>query len=261
MIPAMEINNPPITLHTQDFYLGDRVEMMNKITSDSVDFVFTSPPYNVGIEYNNHHDLMDYDKYLEFLNDTWAAAKRVLKTGGRIVLNIPSITWDGDYKCLYNEVINQMVKLGFIMRSEILWYKHQISKRTAWGSWQSPSNPHVVQPYEFLLAFSKGSKKHVGDKANIDITKNEFIEYSNSFWHIKPETALSKNHPAPFPRELVYRLLKFYTYRGDVVLDMFGGSGTTALVASQLKRNFIYIDNCKEYFEFARQRIAQQTLI
>lgn len=117
-----------------DFYLGDRVEMMNALPENSVDFAFTSPPYNVGIEYGNHHDRMDYDGYLNFLNETWTAAKRVLKTGGRIAINVPSITYDKQYKALYADVIAQMQALGFIMRGDILWYKQTISKRTAWGS-------------------------------------------------------------------------------------------------------------------------------
>ena len=83
-----------------------------------------------------------------------------------------------------------------------------MSKRTAWGSFKSPSNPHVIQPYEFVFVFSKNNKKHNGDKKNIDITKEEFVKYSDAFWNIKPETSLSKKHPAPFPEELIYRLLK-----------------------------------------------------
>ena len=238
------------------FYLGDRLEIMRNIPPNSVDFIFTSPPYNVGIEYKNHNDLMNYKDYLKFLNDTWKGSKRVLKDGGRIAINITSITWGGEWKCLYNDVINQMQKLGFIMRCDILWYKQSISKRTAWGSWRSPSNPHVVQPYEFILVFSKKSKKHNGNKDDIDITKDESIEFSNAHWVIKPETGLSKKHPVPFPKELVYRLLKFYTYKNDVVLDMFGGSGTVALVSQEIDRNFIYIDNCEEYLNFAKKRVG-----
>lgn len=239
------------------FYLGDRVEVMNQIEEDSIDMIITSPPYNVGIEYNNHYDLMEYEDYLGFLNDTWVASKRILKKGGRIAINITSITWGGEWKCLYNDVINQMKKLGFIMRCEILWYKQAMSKRTAWGSFQSPSNPHVIQPYEYVFVFSKGTKKHTGDKRNIDITKEEFIKFSDAFWSIKAETSLSKNHPAPFPEELIYRLLKFYTYKEDIVLDMFGGSGTVATVAKKTGRGFIYIDHCKEYLNFAKKRMEK----
>ena len=239
------------------FNLGDRLEVMAKIPSNSVDFIFTSPPYNVGIGYNNHNDLIPYDEYLKFLKDTWKEAFRVLKDGGRIAINITSIVYNGEWRCIYADVINQMKELGFIIRCDIIWHKQTISKRTAWGSFKSPSNPHVIQPYEFIHVFSKGTKKHTGDKENIDITKKEFIDFSNAFWEIKAETSLGKNHPAPFPKELAYRLIKFYTYKNDVVLDMFGGSGTTALVSKENGRDFIYIDNSKEYLEFAKGRLSQ----
>ena len=143
------------------------------------------------------------------------------------------------------------------MRCDVIWHKNQISKRTAWGSWMSPSNPYVVQPYEFVLVFSKETKKHEGEKMNVDVTKEEFIKFSNAMWEIKPETRLKKRHPAPFPEELVYRLIKFYTYKNDVVLDTFGGSGTTPVVCVKTGRKFIYVDNNREYFEFAMKRTEQ----
>ena len=243
------------TIKEDNFYLGDRLDVMRAIEPGAIDFILTSPPYNVGKPYANHHDLMSYENYLRFLNDTWQAARRILKTGGRIAINIPSITHGGDYQPLYCDVINQMRKLGFIMRCDILWHKHHISKRTAWGSFQSPSNPHVVQPYEFVLVFSKDEKLHSGNKKDIDISKEEFIKYSNAFWDIKAETRLAKNHPAPFPEELVYRLIKFYTYKNDLVLDMFGGSGTVAAVAAKTNRRFVYIDNSTDYLALAKARV------
>ena len=240
------------------FNLGDRIEKMKQIEHNSIDFIFTSPPYNVGKPYKNHNDLMTYKDYLQFLYDTWKQTKKILKIGGRIAINVPSVTAEGSYQPLFVDVVNQMKKLGFIMRCDIIWHKEHISKRTAWGSWKSPSNPHVVQPYEFILVFSKQTKKHSGNELNIDIKKDEFISFSNAMWRILPETKLHKNHPAPFPEELVYRLIKFYTYKYDTVLDMFGGSGTVAVVCKKTQRNFIYIDNCKEYLEFAKSRMYER---
>ena len=236
------------------FILGDRVKEMKKLKKETIDFIFTSPPYNVGKPYKNHNDLMTYKNYLKFLYETWKETKRILKIGGRIAINVPSVTAEGSYQSLFVDVVNQMKELGFIMRCDIIWHKDHISKRTAWGSWKSPSNPYVVQPYEFILVFSKEIKKHIGEKINADITRDEFIKFSNAMWNILPETKLNKFHPAPFPEELVYRLIKFYTYKNDLVLDMFGGSGTVPVVCLKNNRNFIYIDNCKEYFEFAKKR-------
>ncbi|MBA2124193.1 hypothetical protein B9J78_04575 [bacterium Unc6] len=235
-------------------FCGDCIEVMSNLPENLVQLIITSPPYNVGISYENHHDLMPYKEYLQFLEQTWVECYRILVGGGRICINVPSVTADSEYQPLFVDVVNQIRKIGYIMRGDILWYKQSISKRTAWGSWQSPSNPYVVQPYEFVLVFSKGTRKLEGDKSKIDITKEEFIKYSNSFWEIKPQTQ-PKGHPVPFPEELVYRLIKFYTYQENIVLDPFGGSGTVAVVALKTERKFIYIDKSKEYCKLAKQYI------
>lgn len=237
---------------------GDAIEVMKKMPDNFVHLIITSPPYNVGIPYDNHNDLMPYKEYLEFLENTWRECFRILVHGGRICINVPSVTADGEYQPLFCDVINQMKKIGYIMRGDILWYKQSISKRTAWGSWKSPSNPYVVQPYEFILVFSKGTRKLEGDKDKIDITKEEFIEFSNSFWQIKPQTQ-PKGHPVPFPEELVYRLIKFYSYQDNIVLDPFGGSGTVGVVALKTKRKYIYIDKSLEYCKLALAYIQQQS--
>ncbi|GAB4129788.1 MAG: site-specific DNA-methyltransferase [Raineya sp.] len=217
---------------------GDAIEVMKKMPENFVHLIVTSPPYNVGIPYENHNDLLPYKEYLEFLESTWIECHRILVRGGRICINVPSVTADGEYQPLFCDVVNQMKKIGYIMRGDILWYKQSISKRTAWGSWKSPSNPYVVQPYEFILVFSKETRKLEGDKNKIDITKEEFIEYSNSFWQIKPQTQ-PKGHPVPFPEELVYRLIKFYSYQENIVLDPFAGSGTVGVVALKTNRKYI----------------------
>lgn len=238
-------------------FCGDCIEVMNNLPENFVHLIVTSPPYNVGIAYDNHNDTMPYSEYLKFLEDTWKACYRILINGGRIAINIPSVTADGSYQPLFSDVIQQMKKLNYIMRGDILWYKQSISKRTAWGSWKSPSNPYVVQPYEFVLVFSKGTKKLEGDKNKIDITKEEFIDYSNSFWTIKPQTQ-PKGHPVPFPEELVYRLIKFYTYKDNIILDPFGGSGTVAVVSRKTNRRFIYIDKSEEYCKLAEKLISTE---
>lgn len=225
--------------------------------------IFTSPPYNVGKKYDKYNDKKEFNEYLSFLNLTWKNARKILKKDGRLVINVPSVTYNHLYKPLYSYVISQCEKLGYVMRSDIVWYKQAMSKRTAWGSWMSPSSPYVIQPYEFILVFQKTSKnyKHIGKKENIDIKRNEFIQFSDGFWNIKAETALSKIHPAPFPIDLAYRAIKFYTYKNDTVLDMFGGTGTVALVAKNTNRKFIYIDISKKYTNYARERVKKNKIL
>ena len=239
------------------FYLCDVLEGLDNIEKNSVDLIFTSPPYNVGKPYENHNDLMDYEEYLLWLKKVFSKCYNVLKDDGRLVINIPSITYGGEYKPLFSDVIQMCKSIGYKMRNDIIWYKNQVSKRTAWGSFCSPSDPYVVQPYEFILVFNKNNKKHKGDKSRIDITKEEFINWSLALWNIKPETRkeVLKVCPAPFPEELAERVIKFYTYVGDVVLDPFGGSGTTAYVSVKFGRRAIYIDNSKTSFEFAIKRV------
>ncbi|MEM5875291.1 MAG: site-specific DNA-methyltransferase [Candidatus Aenigmatarchaeota archaeon] len=246
-----------VVLGEHIFYLGDVLEVLNIIEDKSVDLVFTSPPYNVGKPYENHNDLMPYEEYLKWLESVLEKIYSKLKDDGRFVINIPSITCEGEYKPLFVDVINICHKIGFKIRNDIIWYKHQVSKRTAWGSFGSPSDPYVVQPYEFILVFNKKYKKHAGKKENIDITKEEFIEFSNALWEIKPETRkeVLEACPAPFPEELAYRVVKFYTFVGDTVLDPFGGSGTTNKVCAELGRKSIYIDNSKKAFDFAIKRV------
>jgi len=237
-------------------FRGDCIEVLKKFPESSIHLIITSPPYNVGIDYDSHFDLMPYKDYLNFLESVWKECYRVLVKGGRIAINVPSVIADGEYQPLFVDVVNQMRKLGYIMRGDILWYKQAISKRTAWGSWLSPSNPYVVQPYEFILVFSKQTRKLEGDKSKIDITREEFIKFSNSFWSIKPETR-HKEHPVPFPEELVYRLIKFYSYQENVVLDPFGGSGTVAVVAIKTNRNFVYIDKSVKYAQLALKYVSE----
>jgi DNA modification methylase len=172
----------------------------------------------------------------------------------------------------------QLRGLGFIMRTEILWYKQTMRRRTAWGSWKNPRNPHILPSWEYVLVFSKGSWALEGERKQADIAGEEFIKFSDGFWQIAPESkgrqpflkslypprrgrsspkTRSDGHPAPFPEELIYRLIKFYTYRGNVVLDPFGGTGTVAVVAKKTGRRFIHVDISRKYCQIAKKRLAQ----
>lgn len=248
-----------INLGKHKFLLGDVFDCLSKIEPLSVDIVFTSPPYNVGIEYENHYDKMSYNEYLNWLGEVIRELYNKIKDDGRFIINIPSITAEGEYKPLFIDVVNIAHKIGFKIRNDIIWFKHQVSKRTAWGSFASPSDPYVIQPYEFILVFNKKNKKHHGRKENIDITRDEFIKFSLAFWDIKPETRkeVLSACPVPFPEKLVYRVLKFYSYKEDVVLDPFGGSGTVSYVSALINRRSIYIDNSKKSFEFAVKRTKE----
>jgi len=232
---------------------GDVLEVMAQVPENSVHLVITSPPYNVGKNYDNHNDRMDYQEYLDWLEKVWRETKRVLVPGGRFALNIAP-TGIKDFVPIHHDFTNQMRKIGMKFRTEILWYKQTMLKRTAWGSFKSPANPHIVPSWEYVLVFTKEKDRLDGNPANSDITKEEFMNFSDGFWKIQPETKRN-GHPAPFPEELIYRLIKFYSYKGNTVLDMFGGTGTVAVVAYKNKRHFIHIDISEEYNKVAQARL------
>ena len=108
-----------------------------------------------------------------------------------------------------------------------------------------------MSSWEYVLIFTKGDNRLDGDQNMADITREEFMQFSDGFGKIKPETQ-RKGHPAPFPEELIYRLTKFYSYKGNNILDMFGGTGTVAVIAKRTERNFVHIDISPQYCKVAK---------
>jgi modification methylase len=232
---------------------GDAREVLDRLPAGCVHLAVTSPPYNVGIQYAGYADARSGDEYLDWLSTVWQALYRVLVPGGRFALNVAP-TSIKDFRPIHHDLARRLRDLGYIMRTEIIWYKQTMGRRTAWGSWRSPANPHIVPSWEYVLVFSKGSWKLDGDRAAIDITAREFQSFSDGFWSIPPERR-RHGHPAPFPEALIDRLVKFYSYRGNTVLDMFGGTGTVAAVARSTGRHFLHIDSSSEYCALALARI------
>lgn len=236
---------------------GDARAALQRLPRDSVHLAITSPPYNVGIAYSGYSDNLTTEEYLAWLKSVWLELKRVLVVGGRFCLNVAP-TSIKNFRPIHHDLSRDLRELGFLMRTEIIWYKQTMGRRTAWGSWKSPANPHIIPSWEYVLVFSKGEWKLPGSRDAIDITGSEFQTFSDGFWHIPPERN-RKGHPAPFPEELIQRLVKFYSYRANTVLDMFGGTGTVAAVARALGRHYIHIDASLEYCEQALDRIRAAT--
>ncbi len=136
------------------------------------------------------------------------------------------------------------------MRGEIIWYKQNMTKLTAWGSWLSANKPSLRDSHEYILVFRKE-----GDRKGIsDITKEEFIKFTQALWHVSAETD-NPNHPAPYPEELIYRIIKLYSFKNETVYDPFLGSGTTSAVAKKLGRNSIGIELNPTYIKMAQDRL------
>lgn len=244
---------------------GDVLESLRCIDPNSIHLIVTSPPFNVRIKYDNYNDNIPHSTYLAWLKDVWTECLRVLVCGGRICVNIDatmnmekgSDSLPERVHPLHVDITNQLRDLGYIYRCELSWAKHNSSgSDTCWGSWCSVSNPHIRRNTEYIIVASKESLRLDGDPKKVDITKDEFMKWTLSDWRITPETK-NKLHPAPFPRELVHRCIKLFSYVGNIVLDPFNGSGTTTSTAYELGRRYIGIDLSTKYCEYATSTISR----
>lgn len=234
---------------------GDSEEILKKFPENCIDLIFTSPPYNFGLNYENHKDGTKWNDYFEKLFKIFKECIRVLKYGGRIIINVQPLF--SDYIPIHHILSDFFMKQKMIWRGEIIWDKHNWNcKYTAWGSWKSPSNPYLKYTWEFLEIFCKGDLKKEGDKKNIDISDEEFKKYVIGKWDIAPERNMKEyGHPAMFPENLVERVLKLFSYKEDIILDPFNGVGTTTSVAKRLSRNYIGIDTSEKYCKRAENRL------
>ncbi|RLI74016.1 site-specific DNA-methyltransferase [Archaeoglobales archaeon] len=252
--PKKIVENPVPPEYLDKVILGDAKEVLEKLPDNCIHLMVTSPPYNVGKEYDEDLTL---GEYLDFLGDILKELYRTLVWGGRVCFNVANLGRK-PYIPLHAYLIQVFERIGYLMRGEIIWHKGNsvAGSSTAWGSWQSAANPVLRDVHEYILVFSKGSFKREKKGKKDTISKEEFIEFTRSVWNFPPASAKDVGHPAPFPVELPYRCIQLYTFEGDVVLDPFVGSGTTCIAAIMSKRHFIGIDINEEYVRLAKERIA-----
>ena len=230
-------------------------ENMSEIPDESVHLMITSPPYNVGKEYDEDLSL---DEYLNLLTSVFGETYKKLVPGGRACINIANIGRK-PYIPLHAMVIEIMLDLGFLMRGEIIWDKSASAGGScAWGSWMSASNPVLRDYHEYILVFSKQSySKNKAQKKRDTIERDDFIQWTKSVWTFPAVNAKKIGHPAPFPVELPHRLINLYSYEGDIVLDPFCGSGTTCIAALKNNRNYIAYEINPEYVSLSQNRIEK----
>lgn len=232
-------------------------ESMSEIPDNSVHLMITSPPYNVKKEYDED---MSLEEYRELLNKVFLETYKKLVTGGRACINIANLGRK-PYIPLHSYIIEDMLKIGYLMRGEIIWDKAaSASPSTAWGSWMSASNPVLRDTHEYILVFSKESFSRRRNGKQNTITKDQFLEWTKSVWTFPAVSAKSIGHPAPFPEELPHRLIQLYSFKGDVILDPFCGSGTTCLAALKNDRYYIGYDIKPEYVKLANARINNSSI-
>lgn len=253
---------------------GNSLEVLrNQIEDRSVDIIVTSPPYNIDIPYDNYKDNMPRDEYLKSMLDILTECYRVLKKGGRMCLNVPYAIQTRTLPHIrsfpvvdFTHICNQ---IGFELIHFIVWQKGSnkatLATNTAWGSYCSPSAPYIRITAEPIMIFYKEEYNKQGDKSNIDITPYEFKRDTQSLWYKDGDEVYENviacsnsdariGHPAPFPQSLVMRLLKLFSYKNDLVLDPFNGSGATTAAAAYLGRRFIGIDLSEKYCKMAKQK-------
>ena len=271
---------PPIVRQDRDvdwdkaldtIHLGDARQMVD-VPTNSVALVVTSPPYFAGKEYEEDmgtgHVPASYAAYLQGLEEVFAECVRTLEPGGRIAVNVANLG-RRPYRSLSGDVIRIFEHLGLLLRGEVVWIKARgASGSTAWGTFQRPANPVLRDLSERIVIASKARfdravsarERAENDHPHVsDIWRDEFMEATTDIWELPSESATRVNHPAPYPVELPRRLIELFTYRGDLVLDPFIGSGTTAVAAIQTGRHYVGYEIDPEYHQRALERVATET--
>jgi site-specific DNA-methyltransferase (adenine-specific) len=238
----------------QGIHIGDS-RHMDDVKDETVTLIITSPPYCVEKEYERG---MTFDTWIELMRDVMKECDRVLKDGGRACINVAS-TGRNPYIPLFNHVINLATDVKWWMRGVVLWIKRVAKESTAWGTFKSPKNPILRDNHEFILVFNKG--KECIDDGKSGILREEFLEFTKAEWYFSPARATAIGHPAPFPDELPRRCMLLWSNIGDVVLDPFLGSGTTAKVARALERKAIGYELNPEYAPIIKERINEPVVI
>jgi DNA modification methylase len=256
-----------------EIWVGDARQMdrYGNVADNSVALVVTSPPYFAGKEYEAAlgvgHVPADYAAYLGMLHDVFAQCLGKLEAGGRIAVNVANLGRK-PYRSLSSDVIEMLEGLGFLLRGEIIWQKSRAAGGScAWGTYQRPGNPVLRDVSERIVLACKGrfdraitpeERRDRGLPHEATIAMDEFIDATTDLWDIGAESATRVGHPAPFPVELPRRLIDLYTYRGDLVLDPFMGSGSTAVAALRTERHYIGFETDEEYAGLARRRTAEE---
>jgi site-specific DNA-methyltransferase (adenine-specific) len=183
------------------------------------------------------------------------------KNDGRFCLNIPLDKNKGGQQSVCADITTIAKNVGWKYHSTIIWNEQNISRRTAWGSWLSASAPFVIAPVETIVILYKKIWKKIGGSKISDISKKEFMEWTNGVWNFQGESKKKIGHPAPFPLELPKRCIKLFSYVGDTILDPFLGSGSTLIACFQNRRNGIGIEIDGNYCSLAKKRLIEEAKI
>lgn len=252
-------------MHKIDYFITDKIQIFNDdflstscVSEDTIDLIVTSPPYNIDIQYSSHNDKMTYEDYLSWTKEWMAKCYELVKSDGRFCLNIPLDKNKGGQQSVCADITTIAKSVGWKYHSTIIWNEQNISRRTAWGSWLSASAPFVIAPVEVIVVLYKERWKKTSGSGVSDISKEEFMEWTNGVWNFSGESKNKVGHPAPFPIELPLRCIKLFSFVGDTVLDPFLGSGSTLIACIKTHRLGIGIEIDAKYCELAKQRVIKE---
>lgn len=254
-------SNKPYFKSKNILIFNEDILKINSIQENSVDLIVTSPPYNIDIHYNSHADNLTYEDYLDFTRKWIKKCYELAKDDGRFCLNIPLDKNKGGQQSVGADITRIAKDEGWKYHSTIIWNEGNISRRTAWGSYLSASAPYVIAPVEIILLLYKQNWKKTSGSRESDMTKAEFMQWTNGVWTFNGESKKRVGHPAPFPIELPKRCIKLFSFVGDVVLDPFLGSGTTLIASYLNKRKGIGIEIDKDYCDLTIKRLKQEAKI
>lgn len=233
-------------------YNESNCETLKRMDDCSIDMIVTSPPYP-GVS-NMWGELFLPENYLKahaWLNIIWDECLRVLKPGCKLAINIANTKrrpYLPNTHKVYEWAEGKCEALG-----EIIWHKGYGQNGTAWGSYCNPSDPSLADQHEYILIFRKEGERQ--KQSGYFISAREFKSWRNSVWNISPAKASEVNHVAPFPLEIPKRLIMLYSYPDEIIYDPFMGSGTTAMAAVKLSRNYVGSETVEEYYKLAEQNI------
>lgn len=235
---------------------NDDILNVDSIARESIDLIVTSPPYDVDVKYGSYDDNIPYSEYLRFTRRWLAKCRDLSRPDGRLCLNVPLDKNKGGQQSVCADITTVAKDVGWKYHSTIVWNEQNISRRTAWGSWLSASAPYVIAPVEVIIVLYKQMWEKMR-KGRSDITRDEFIQWTNGVWSFSGESGSRVGHPAPFPVELPRRCIKLFSYVGDSVLDPFLGSGSTLLACLETGRVGIGVEIDPNYCELAVRRLKE----
>jgi site-specific DNA-methyltransferase (adenine-specific) len=254
-VPRLYWEGPTAT----QVWWGDSGRLIEAIAGLQSNLIVTSPPYSLGVDYGRagYVDDQPYERYLDWVRSWAATLLAASAVDGRACINIPLDSNKGGKRAIYADYLRIFQEVGWTYQTSIVWNEQNISRRTAWGSWMSPSAPFVTAPVEMIAVFYKDVfRRPAREGRRGDITRDEFLAWTLGTWTFAGANPRRVGHPAPFPEELPRRLIKLYSYPGDLVLDPFLGSGTTLIAAARLGRRSLGIEISEDFCKLSVRNVT-----